>query len=113
MKFCEKCGKEIMDEAVICPNCGCPVASKSKENVVTYDDCVCGAVTTNIIAAILLVLGVVCGLFFNALIGCALCLASEFVSLIPTTKLQKSFKRNNHPLNKKELKTLEKQTRKE
>lgn len=21
--FCEKCGKEIMDEAVICPNCGC------------------------------------------------------------------------------------------
>ncbi len=23
MKFCEKCGKEILDEAVICPNCGC------------------------------------------------------------------------------------------
>lgn len=23
MKFCEKCGKEIMDEAVVCPNCGC------------------------------------------------------------------------------------------
>jgi len=22
--FCSKCGKEIMDEAVICPNCGCP-----------------------------------------------------------------------------------------
>ena len=21
--FCTKCGKEIMDEAVICPNCGC------------------------------------------------------------------------------------------
>lgn len=25
MKFCEKCGKEIMDEAVICPGCGCAV----------------------------------------------------------------------------------------
>jgi uncharacterized membrane protein YvbJ len=25
MKFCSKCGKEIMDEAVICPNCGCAV----------------------------------------------------------------------------------------
>ena len=25
MKFCSKCGKELMDEAVICPNCGCPV----------------------------------------------------------------------------------------
>ena len=22
--YCTKCGKEIMDEAVICPNCGCP-----------------------------------------------------------------------------------------
>ena len=23
--FCSKCGKEIMDEAVICPGCGCVV----------------------------------------------------------------------------------------
>lgn len=23
MKFCSQCGKEIMDEAVICPGCGC------------------------------------------------------------------------------------------
>lgn len=29
MKFCEKCGKEIMDEAVVCPNCGC-ATSKAK-----------------------------------------------------------------------------------
>lgn len=29
MKYCAKCGKEIMDEAVICPNCGCaPDAAK-------------------------------------------------------------------------------------
>lgn len=25
MKFCSKCGKEIMDDAVICMNCGCAV----------------------------------------------------------------------------------------
>lgn len=25
MKFCTKCGKEIMDDAVICVNCGCAV----------------------------------------------------------------------------------------
>ena len=25
MKFCQHCGKEIMDEAVICPGCGCSV----------------------------------------------------------------------------------------
>ena len=27
MKFCQKCGKELVDEAVICTNCGCSVAS--------------------------------------------------------------------------------------
>lgn len=27
MKFCSHCGKEIMDEAVMCPHCGCAVAS--------------------------------------------------------------------------------------
>lgn len=26
MKFCRKCGKELMDEAVICVGCGCPVS---------------------------------------------------------------------------------------
>ena len=25
MKFCSKCGNELMDEAVICPKCGCMV----------------------------------------------------------------------------------------
>ena len=23
MKYCQKCGNELMDEAVICPGCGC------------------------------------------------------------------------------------------
>lgn len=27
MKFCSKCGKEIMDEAVVCPSCGCAQAN--------------------------------------------------------------------------------------
>ena len=26
MKFCSKCGREIVDEAVVCPHCGCAVA---------------------------------------------------------------------------------------
>ena len=25
MKFCSKCGKEIVEEAIVCPNCGCAV----------------------------------------------------------------------------------------
>jgi len=31
MKYCEKCGSELMDEAVICPNCGCPTKENKKE----------------------------------------------------------------------------------
>ena len=27
MKFCQNCGKELLDEAVICPGCGCQVKS--------------------------------------------------------------------------------------
>lgn len=29
MKYCSKCGKEIMDEAFICPGCGCKVNGES------------------------------------------------------------------------------------
>lgn len=32
MKFCQKCGKEIMDEAVICPACGCAVEQERKDS---------------------------------------------------------------------------------
>ena len=32
MKYCTKCGKEIMDEAVICPGCGCPTAGSAEQN---------------------------------------------------------------------------------
>lgn len=29
MKYCEKCGNELFDEAVLCPKCGCS-AGKSQ-----------------------------------------------------------------------------------
>ena len=32
MKFCSHCGKEIMDEAVVCPGCGCGVQERTVEN---------------------------------------------------------------------------------
>ena len=31
MKFCQKCGKEIADEAIICPGCGCAISEENKE----------------------------------------------------------------------------------
>ena len=27
LMFCSKCGKEILDEAVVCPSCGCPTSN--------------------------------------------------------------------------------------
>lgn len=32
MKYCAKCGKELMDEAVICPGCGCAVSGTYSYN---------------------------------------------------------------------------------
>ena len=31
MKFCQHCGKEIMDEAVVCPGCGCAVKTNNAQ----------------------------------------------------------------------------------
>lgn len=31
MKYCVHCGKELLDDAVVCPNCGCPVPSQPKD----------------------------------------------------------------------------------
>lgn len=92
--FCEKCGKEILEEAVICPGCGCSTG-KEKKKEINYDDCVKGAVGTNIIGLALIVMGTVCWLFVNMWLGAILCLVAEFIALIPNTKLQNAFKKNN------------------
>ena len=38
MKFCSKCGHEIMDEAIVCPNCGCAVVAPTTPTQVSQDD---------------------------------------------------------------------------
>ena len=32
MKYCSKCGAELLDEAVICPSCGCSTEEKKPRN---------------------------------------------------------------------------------
>ena len=36
-KFCEKCGKELYDAAVMCPGCGCPVESAQQQKTVVKE----------------------------------------------------------------------------
>jgi len=33
MKFCSKCGQELVDEAAVCTNCGCFVSQSSQEKI--------------------------------------------------------------------------------
>lgn len=113
MKFCSKCGKEIMEEAVVCPGCGCAVENEVKLKEVSYDDCVKGALTTNIIAAIVLAVGVFCALFVNVWVGGILCLVTELVALSPNSKLQKALKSNFKALDKKDFKVKAKQWQKD
>lgn len=65
MKYCEKCGKEIIDEAVICPGCGCPV----KNNGVKTSSSVPGGNGKKIQKSLILgVIGIVFAWLF-ALVG--------------------------------------------
>ena len=40
MKFCQYCGKELLDEAVICPGCGCSVQDENNTPTNTVDESV-------------------------------------------------------------------------
>lgn len=106
--FCSKCGKEIMEEAVVCPGCGCAIKKEVRAKEVSYDDCVKGAVTTNIITIVAIALGVVCWLLINMWIGAILCLIAEIIALIPNSKVQKAFKQNGLIGNSKEMKAKRK-----
>ena len=40
MKFCQHCGKEIHDEAIICTSCGCSVQTQNTTAVAEVDESV-------------------------------------------------------------------------
>lgn len=52
MKYCQKCGKEIMDEAVVCPNCGCSVATKEVQKTNGEDKVQGGLIAASILLPI-------------------------------------------------------------
>ena len=67
MKYCTKCGNELMDEAVICPKCGCATGYQSlvsNEPEKTPSG-------LKIAAKILMIVGTVCmGLYIIPLAWC-------------------------------------------
>ena len=106
MKFCQRCGEEIMDEEVFCPGCGCTVAKEFEKTEISYAKCVKVAVTTAILSAVAIALGIICWLLINMWVGAILCLAAEFIALSANSKLQRAFKQNG--LNRKSKEDKEK-----
>ncbi len=58
--FCKKCGKEIMNEAVICPNCGCSTDVKDTSENVTL------AALSIVLAVLVPIVGLVLGIVGTA-----------------------------------------------
>lgn len=58
MKYCSKCGKEIMEEAVICPGCGCKVEG-SNNGEMSSSLANCGFVFAFLIPLVGLILGII------------------------------------------------------
>ena len=62
MKYCSKCGKELMDEAVICVGCGCPV-SNNVENKNTDKPEIPSLITAAIVLGFLMpIVGLILGI---------------------------------------------------
>ncbi len=65
MKYCAKCGNELLDDAVVCPKCGCAVEGTRNPVVVS------GPSGMQIAAKVLMILGCVAmGAFLIPLAWC-------------------------------------------
>lgn len=82
MKYCRHCGKEVMDEAIICPNCGCATDVPNTLNSSEIDEPSMGL---NIVGLLIPIVGLILFLVYHdktprkakeigkfALIGCAI-----------------------------------------
>lgn len=101
MKFCEKCGKEIMDDAVVCPGCGCSVKSEKSQSANTGELNTTGFLVGGII---LLAIGIIVGWVFNAWVGIIALLIAEIIFACVRTKIKKSIKATDPSIQKSDIK---------
>lgn len=57
MKYCRNCGNQLVDEAVICPKCGCQVEQLTVDNSTTQ------SAMLKIVAKVFMILGCVLSAF--------------------------------------------------
>ena len=98
MKYCEKCGKEIIDEKMGCTECNKPEVELNDESIPSeenglhndaYFQLIKNAKITNIIGIALLPIAILFAFIFNGFSGAVLCLVAECIALLPKTKVQK------------------------
>lgn len=74
MKFCTHCGKELFDEAVICPGCGCATAAAvptaAKDDLLTKlsERIKMNSIIWMVIAVIQIIIGL-CGTWLPLIVG--------------------------------------------
>lgn len=76
MKYCSHCGKQILDEAIICPGCGCAVSGGTYQRARAPEDLLAvlsERVKINgiiwLVIAVLQILSGLCGLWFVLIVG--------------------------------------------
>lgn len=90
--FCSKCGKEIEDQAIICPGCGCPTENYNKSVAVTEQTTSSPDNKNNIASAATVARfsAEVKSIWVLSLIGLLLCLGIGIIfSLIALSKIKK------------------------
>lgn len=113
MKYCSKCGKELFDEAVICPGCGCPVETVNNVQTANKDiDAGVEKIAENenkilwflIASAILGLAGLILYLFVHIVIGVILSVIAVFAIGVFDFNIKQSLKLCNY--NKEDLKKI-------
>lgn len=109
MKYCEKCGKEIMDESVVCPGCGCAVEKTATPQNGKTQNVHPKSIGWFIGGLSSLVIGVIIALFINVIVGAIFILVAELLFACARTQINKYAKSKNPSMNKKELKSAVKE----
>ena len=109
MKYCSRCGREMLDEAVICIGCGCAAEKKEETDIVKYQACLEGAIGFLIIAVIITVVGIALRYSSHKFITAGIiCFFSSFILYIPDFRLLLEYKRNGLSLISSEARTIRK-----
>lgn len=108
MKHCEKCGKELSAETIVCPDCGCAVnmsAVMQPQQTSAFETAKAAASDswiTNAVSGSILGLAVLPGFGVNIWAGAVCCLIAELTALIPKNRINGAFKKAGLTKNDKE-----------